>query len=210
MIVIFFIKGLIIGFSLALPVGPIALLCIRRTLARGPAAGIFSGLGAACADLIFGAIAGFGVSAVADFLVEHQVALRLVGGVFLCYLGVRIFTSVPKERLARSEDSGILRYFVSAFVLTLTNPLTLFAFAAIFATSGVGLSSDAYFSVALLVLGVFCGSALWWLILCGVVSIFHRTISLRGIQIVNRISGTLIAAVGIIVLVSIAGLMELL
>jgi threonine/homoserine/homoserine lactone efflux protein len=134
------------------------------------------------------------------------VALRLVGGLFLCYLGVRIFTSAPRERIAGSEDSGLLRYFVSAFVLTLTNPLTLFAFAAIFATSGVGLASDGYFSVALLVLGVFCGSALWWLILSGVVSIFHRTISLRGIQIVNRISGTLIAAVGVIVLISIAGL----
>jgi threonine/homoserine/homoserine lactone efflux protein len=209
MVISFFIKGLIIGFSLALPVGPIALLCIRRTLARGPVAGIFSGLGAACADLIFGAIAGFGVSAVADFLVEHQVALRLVGGVFLCYLGVRIFISVPRERVFGSGESSFLRYFVSAFALTLTNPLTLFAFAAIFATSGVGLASDGYLSVALLVLGVFSGSALWWLILCGVVSIFHRTIGLRGIQLVNRISGTLIAAVGVIVLISIAGLAEL-
>ncbi|MBI4962820.1 MAG: LysE family transporter [Desulfomonile tiedjei] len=206
MVVSFFIKGLIIGFSLALPVGPIALLCIRRTLARGPAAGIASGLGAACADLIFGAIAGFGVSAVADFLVEHQVALRLVGGVFLCYLGVRIFRSVPRERTAGSEDTGLVRYFASAFVLTLTNPITLFAFAAIFATSGVGLASDGFLSVALLVLGVFAGSALWWLVLSGVVSIFHRTISLRGIQIVNRISGTLIAVVGVIILISIAGL----
>jgi len=208
MVIIFFIKGLIIGFSLALPVGPIALLCIRRALARGLMAGIFSGLGAACADLVFGAIAGFGVSAVADFLVNHQVALRVIGGVFLCYLGIRIFRSIPKVREAGSEDSGLVRYFVSAFVLTLTNPLTLFAFAAIFATSGVGLASDGFFSVALLVLGVFTGSALWWFILSGVVSIFHRSISLRGLVIVNRISGTLIAAVGVIVLLSIAGLVE--
>jgi threonine/homoserine/homoserine lactone efflux protein len=208
MVIIFFIKGLIIGFSLAVPVGPIALLCIRRALARGLMAGIFSGLGAACADLLFGAIAGFGVSAVADFLVDHQVALRVIGGVFLCYLGIRIFRSIPRLREAGSEDSGLVRYFVSAFVLTLTNPLTLFAFAAIFATSGVGLASDGFLSVALLVLGVFTGSALWWFILSGVVSIFHRSISLRGLVIVNRISGTLIAAVGVIVLLSIAGLVQ--
>jgi threonine/homoserine/homoserine lactone efflux protein len=200
------IKGLIIGFSLALPVGPIALLCIRRTLVKGSASGIASGFGAAVADCLFGAVAGFGVAFIANFFFEHNVLVRIVGGAFLCYAGVRVFFSIPPENPSDVSENGLLRDFASSFVLTLTNPLTLFTFAAIFAAAGV--ADDGYYLLtSIMVLGVFCGSALWWLVLTGIVSIFHRRINAKGLIMVNRISGILIAAFGLLVLAT-AGLSE--
>ncbi|MBI5248222.1 MAG: LysE family transporter [Desulfomonile tiedjei] len=201
-----FIKGLAIGFSLAVPVGPIALLCIRRTLTKGRASGLVSGLGAAVADGVFGAVAGYGVAFIANFLFNHSLALRLVGGIFLCYAGVRIFFSVPPENSDDTAENGLLRDFASTLVLTLTNPLTAVTFAAVFATAGVGYRAGDYFLTSIMVAGVVCGSALWWLILSGIVSIFHGRINPRGLQMVNRISGTLIAAFGLVVLVSFAAL----
>lgn len=199
----FFVKGLVIGFSLALPVGPIALLLIRRTLARGSLAGLFSGLGAATADMVYGAMAGFGLSVVSNFLIENQIALRIAGGILLGYLGTRIFFSVPRERTNGNEQSGLIKYYISTFVLTLTNPVTFLAFAAVFAAAGVGEAK--HVSVATLVLGVFCGSAVWWLMLSGIVSFFHGTLSLNGLRMVNRISGTLIVLASVVVLISAAG-----
>ncbi len=197
-----FIKGLIIGFSLAVPVGPIALLCIRRTLAKGRASGLMSGLGAAVADGIFGAVAGFGVAFVANFFFNHNLLVRIVGGAFLCYAGVKIFYSIPPMSSADTSENGLLRDFASTLVLTLTNPLTLVTFAAIFAASGVGYKDGNYFLTSIMVIGVFCGAALWWLILTGIVSIFHGRINPRGLQMVNRLSGTVIAAFGLLVLIS--------
>jgi threonine/homoserine/homoserine lactone efflux protein len=206
--VTFFVKGLVIGFSLALPVGPIALLLIRRTLARGSLAGLFSGLGAATADMVYGFVAGFGVSVVSNFLIENEMIIRFVSGILLGYLGVRIFFSVPQERTNLAEQSSLLKYSVSTFVLTLTNPITLLAFAAVFAAAGVGGAS--HLAVCTMVLGVFCGSGAWWLILTGIVSIFHGTLSLGGLRMVNRISGTLIALAGVLVLLSVTGCLNLL
>lgn len=204
--VTFLLKGLVIGFSLALPVGPIALLVIRRTLARGSLAGLFSGLGAAAADMVYGSLAGFGVSVVSNFLIENEMIIRIAGGILLGYLGTRIFFSVPEEKGTLPEQSSLLKYSVSTFVLTLTNPITLLAFAAVFAAAGVGGAS--HLGVITLVMGVFCGSGVWWLILTGIVSIFHGTLSLRGLHLVNRISGTLIALAGILVLMSAAGCLD--
>jgi len=202
----FFLKGLVIGFSLALPVGPIALLVIRRTLARGSLAGLFSGLGAATADMVYGFMAGFGVSVVSNFLIENEVIIRIAGGMLLGYLGTRIFFSVPQLKTNFAEQNSLLKYSVSTFVLTLTNPITLLAFAAVFAAAGVG--GAPHLAVCTLVLGVFCGSGVWWLILTGIVSIFHGTLSLRGLHLVNRISGTLIVLAGIIVLMSATGCLD--
>jgi len=204
----FLVKGLIIGFSLALPVGPIALLLIRRTLARGMLAGLLSGFGAATADLVYGAIAGFGLSVVSNFLIENQIALRVAGGILLGYLGARIFLSVPLPRTNEEERRGLAKYYLSAFVLTLTNPLTFLAFAAILAAAGVAAARTV--DVAALVVGVFCGSALWWLMLSGIVSFFHGSLSLNGIRMVNRISGTLIVLASVILLLSAAGCLNLL
>ena len=115
----YLLKGLVIGFSLALPVGPIALLCIRRTLARGPASGVASGMGAATADGVYGLIAGFGITFISNFLFSHNIILRLIGGCVLCYLGVKIFLTVPGENRNSGVENGLVHDYVSALLLTL-------------------------------------------------------------------------------------------
>ncbi len=198
----FFIKGIAIGFSLAIPVGPIGLLLIRRTLTRGRVAGLASGLGAATADAIYGCIAGFGVTLLSNFLLENSYVLRVVGGAFLCYLGMKIFLSKPSEKRPSTEGSTLAGYYISTLILTLTNPATIIAFAAVFAASGVAHTHGHYWFTVFLVIGVFCGSALWWLILSSIVSIFHGRFESTGLTIINRVSGLLISAFGLAILVS--------
>src|SRR6476661_6636317 len=158
-------RGLLLGFSIAAPVGPIGVLCIRRTLADGRLAGLVSGLGAATADALYGAVAGFGLTFVSTFLVSQQVWLRIVGGLFLLFLGLKTFLIKPSTVSADSGGKGLLRAYASTVALTLTNPLTILSFAVVFAGLGLGSGSSDYLSAGLLVLGVFCGSALWWLLL---------------------------------------------
>jgi threonine/homoserine/homoserine lactone efflux protein len=195
----FFLKGLIVGLSIAAPVGPIGILCIRRTLANGRAAGFVSGLGAATADAMYGAAAGFGLTAVAGILVGGQPWLRLVGGLFLLYLGIRIWRKAGQsgsQSIVSETSRGSLGAYASTLALTLTNPMTILSFAAIFA--GLGIASGArYASAAALVAGVFCGSALRWLTLSTVVAVLRHRVSTSGLQWVNRASGTIIAGFGV-------------
>jgi threonine/homoserine/homoserine lactone efflux protein len=160
-----FFKGLLIGFSIAAPVGPISILCIKRTLGSGRLTGIASGLGAATADAFYGSIAAFGISFISNFLIEQQVWLRSIGGLFLCYLGVKTILSKPANTISQTKASGLTSAYGSTFLLTITNPLTILSFAAIFAGLGLGKSQDHYSSAASMVLGVFLGSSLWWIIL---------------------------------------------
>jgi threonine/homoserine/homoserine lactone efflux protein len=194
----FFLKGLIIGFSIAAPVGPIGILCIRRTLAEGRVPGFISGLGAATADALYGCIAGFGLTFISSFLINQQEWFRLVGGVFLLYLGIRVFLAKPPEELSSREGTGLMGAYASTFFLTLTNPMTILAFAAIFAGVGVASKGKGYFSAGILVLGVFLGSTLWWVILSSGVGLFRKKFDLRALRWVNRISGILIAGFGLI------------
>ncbi len=198
----FLLRGFIIGLSIAAPVGPIGILCIRRTLADGRVAGIISGLGAASADALYGCIAGFGLTFISNFLVGQQFWLRLLGGIFLGYLGVKTFLSKPTDRAANVRGNGLAGMYASIFFLTLTNPMTIISFAAIFAGLGLASSSGSYASAALLVSGVFLGSASWWLILSGMVSIFRARFQARGLLWVNRISGLIIASFGLFALLS--------
>ncbi len=191
-----------IGFSIAAPVGPIGVLCIRRTLASGRAAGLASGLGAATADAFYGAIAGFGLTFVSQLLISHQAWLRLVGGGFLCYLGVKTFLSRPATVGAAAREGGLPGAYGTTFLLTLTNPLTIISFAAIFAGLGLGGASGRYLGATALVGGVFLGSAAWWLALTGAVSVFRARIDGRGLRSVNRISGAIITAFGLLAFLS--------
>jgi len=191
-------RGLIIGFSIAAPVGPIGVLCIRRTLAEGWASGLVSGLGAASADAIYGCIAGFGLTFISGFLVSQQLWLRLVGGIFLCYLGIRTLASRPADSdAAPAPATGLGRAYLSIFALTLTNPITILSFAAVFASLGVAESGGDYLSASVLVLGVFVGSALWWLLLSSAVGVFRTKFTPRAMRWVNRLSGAIILGFGL-------------
>jgi len=198
----FLLRGLAIGFSIAAPVGPIGVLCIRRTLAEGRVSGLVSGLGAATADAIFGCIAGFGLTFISNFLVSQKLWLRLIGGVFLCYLGIKTLLAKPAEQAATARGNGLVGAYASTFILTLTNPITIISFAAIFAGLGLASTGGDYLSAGVLVLGVFIGSSLWWLILSGGVGVFQNKFSPHGLQWVNRISGVIITAFGLFALLS--------
>jgi len=198
----FLLKGLAIGFSIAAPVGPIGALCIRRTLAHGRAVGLASGLGAATADMVYGAIAAFGLTAVSGFLVAQQMWFGLVGGVFLLYLGVRTFVARPTGQGSAPSPSGLARAYGSTFLLTLSNPVTILAFAAIFAGLGITAGRD-HGTAALLVLGVFLGSAIWWVILSAGVGASRGLFNEGGMRWVNRVAGVVIAAFGAAALVNV-------
>jgi threonine/homoserine/homoserine lactone efflux protein len=198
----FLLRGIIIGFSIAAPVGPIGVLCIRRTLAEGRAFGFVSGLGAATADAIYGCIAGFGLTFISDILIGQQVWLRLIGGIFLCYLGIKNFLARPAERAASAGGRGLVGAYGSTFFLTLTNPMTILSFAAVFAGLGTANASGNYGSAATLVLGVFSGSVLWWLVLSGVASLLRTKFNARALRWVNRISGIVVTGFGLTALLS--------
>ena len=194
------LRGALIGFSIAAPVGPIGVLCIRRTLADGRAHGFVSGLGAATADAVYGSVAAFGLTFVSGFLVSQQPWLRLVGGAFLCYLGVKTFLARPAERAAAAGGGGLASAYISTLFLTLTNPTTILSFAVIFAGLGLGGAAGNYAAAAVLVLGVFLGSASWWLILSGGVAPLRAQFGSSGLGWVNRLAGIIIAGFGAIAL----------
>ena len=190
----FLAKGLILGFAVAAPVGPIGLLCIRRSLALGVRHGFATGLGAAVADSLYGVIAGFGLSALSNILIAQQTWIRLIGGIFLAYLGVKTLLAKPASKEAKLETTSILSSFASSLFLTVTNPMTILSFAAAFAGLGLATEGGNYLASSMLVLGVFLGSAAWWLILSSVSGFFRKKISTGALAWINRVSGVLILA----------------
>jgi threonine/homoserine/homoserine lactone efflux protein len=195
----FFAKGVVIGFSIAAPVGPIGVLCIRRSLSDGALKGFSAGLGAATADALYGCVAGFGLTAVSGFLVQHRVGLGLAGGGFLCYLGARTLLSRPGPAAPARGDSHLAVY-ASTLLLTLANPATILSFAAVFSALGLGISAD-YLGAGALVGGVFAGSALWWLILSGGVGLLRSRVDASWMRAVNVASGCVLVCFGIYALV---------
>ncbi|MGQ9370248.1 LysE family translocator [Azospirillum sp. ST 5-10] len=198
--VVVLLQGVILGIAIAAPVGPIGLLCIRRTLEHGPLMGFATGMGAAVADTFYGGIAAFGVSAALNFLTGHQVFFRIIGGVFLLAVAVRTFRQQPqaeeREAAAAPDSRTAIGGFLTGLSLTLTNPATILAFIAIFA--GFGLGADlGNFDAATMVLGVFIGSGGWWLALsCGVAALRHR-ISDERLTLLNHCTGLALAGFGL-------------
>jgi len=194
--VLFFIKGSLIGLSIAAPVGPIGLLCIRRSLADGRAMGLATGVGAATADAAYGAIAAFGLTSVSSVLVGQRFWLGLLGGIFLCYLGILTFRAKPPAAQEQKPVFHVWTAYWSSLILTVTNPATILSFAAVFAGLGLGATGD-YWSASGMVLGVFVGSAVWWLFLSSGVSFFRERVTTGWMQRINRISGSIIVTLGI-------------
>jgi threonine/homoserine/homoserine lactone efflux protein len=197
-----FPRGIIIGLSVAAPVGPMGVLCIRRTLTRGSLNGFISGLGIATADASFAAIAAFGLTTVSNLLVDNQSWIRLIGGLFLCYLGFKTLTSHAWSGDTTDdepESGGLIGAYSSTFGLTLTNPTTIISFAAIFA--GFGVAEPGVGAISL-VLGVFLGSALWWLILALGMGRLRLRCGPAQLTWVNRLSGVVILGFGGLALMS--------
>lgn len=195
--VIYVVKGFIIGLSVAIPVGPIGVLTIKRSLTDGRLSGFITGLGAACADGLYGAVAAFGMTAVAVYLNSIELVLKSVGGLFMIYLGLRFFFSTPPDSDKPHITEGLLYCFVSTFFLTIVSPATIVAFLAVFASVGLGTTDIGYTGATLMVIGVFAGSALWWFILSWFVSRFRSSINVTGWKWVNRISGCIIGGFGL-------------
>ena len=204
----FFIRGLLIGLSIAATVGPMSILCIQRTLNRGQLYGLVSGLGIATADGVYGSIAAFGLTLITNFLINEQIWIRLIGGLFLMYLGIKTILSKPPEKAAvlNAKTNSYLGAYTSTFLLTLTNPLTILSFAAIFAGIGVGSASKSFFSAAAVVLGVFSGSTLWWIILTSGISLLRKKMNSQWLLWINRISGAIITLFGLVALLTLLSL----
>jgi threonine/homoserine/homoserine lactone efflux protein len=197
-----FPRGIIIGLSVAAPIGPMGILCIRRTLVRGSLNGFVSGLGIALADACFAAVAAFGLTSISSLLVDNQSWIRLIGGLFLCYLGIKTFRTRAwngETADVEGERGSLAGAFTSTFGLTLTNPTTIISFAAIFAGFGV---AEPGISAISLVAGVFLGSALWWLILALVVGKLRLAFRPSHLLWVNRLSGAIILMFGGLALAS--------
>jgi threonine/homoserine/homoserine lactone efflux protein len=234
MSVAFLFKGLLLGLSIAAPVGPIGILCIRRSIADGPGVGFICGLGAAVADMAYALLGGFALATVSPLLVRGRVAMAAVGGAFLLYLGIRTFLAKPPaagavaqgggtghegaaardggaahaggaahERGAARERGVGFRAFLSTFVLTIANPMTILSFAAVFA--GAGLSATGglhYVNTGLLVAGVFAGSAAWWLLLSAAAGKLRRHVGPAAMRAINAASGVVLTVFGLYVLAS--------
>lgn len=188
-------KGALLGFSIAAPVGPIGVLCIRRTLSDGRLIGFASGLGAAVADTLYGCVAAFGLTVVSGFLVTHKTWLQLLGGLFLMYLGLKTFQARPADRPAGAATAlGAWGAFGSTFALTMTNPMTILSFAAVFAGLGLARAGGGLADGAWLLVGIFTGSAAWWGLLAAGTGAIGPRVDARMMQTVNRVSGAIIVA----------------
>lgn len=197
---VLFIKGLLTGLAAAAPFGPIGILCVRRTFAHGRAHGLASGLGGALADALYGFIAGSGMVFVSNFLVSHEGFLRPLFGLMLCAFGIRAFLAKPVVRSSSDNGIDLLHAFTSVFFLTMTNPATILVMAFLFVGLGVAQANMSIFHTGFLVLGVFTGSALWWIILSGIMTVFHIRLNEYGLILVNRITGAMLIIIGLLVI----------
>ncbi|MBK7455684.1 MAG: LysE family transporter [Anaerolineales bacterium] len=193
-----FLRGLLIGISIAAPVGPIGILCIRRTLAEGKLKGFLSGMGAASADMAYGSIAAFGLTVITNVLMDNTFWFHLIGGFFLIYLGVKTFLEKPANHAAQTSQSGYFGAYISTFLLTITNLMTIFHLPRSLRTISLGSTG----SPILLVAGVFAGSAAWWLALSFGVSLMRDHITQNLMLWINRASGLIIFTFGFFALIS--------
>ncbi|HWB48391.1 MAG TPA: LysE family transporter [Stellaceae bacterium] len=203
MLIGFLLKGLLVGIVIAVPVGPVGILCIRRTILDGRLAGLFSGLGAATADSVFGIIAGFGLTVISDSLFYYQDFLRVGAAAFLLYVGITALMSDPMSRRRSDDDPhGLFGDFASTFVLTITNPVTILSFIAIFGAIGFTGEEATMTHAAILVAGVWGGSFLWWIGLIAGAGLLRLSFQRRHLVWINRGSGGVLVAAGVLLLCS--------
>lgn len=199
------IKGIITGLLVSVPLGPIGILVIQRTLNKGRMSGFVSGLGASVADIIFALVAGLGLSIIINFIRDKQIFFQIAGGLFVIYIGLKIFYTNPVKalKLQRMNKTMLSQDFVSVFLLTISNPMAVFIFLAIMAAINLAGDNMNFFQLSVLLAGVFTGAAIWWFILSSIANRFRKRIRLRSIWWMNKITGTVVFIVGIAVLASV-------
>ncbi len=195
-----FARSLFVGLAIAAPVGPVGILCIRRTLRDDWATGVATGLGAATADAAYGAVAAFGLTFVIGWIGAWDLALRLAGGVALAIIGVRILRTDVATAPRETSRRALVGAYGTTVILTVTNPATIISFVGIVAS--LGIQDDSIASASIVVAGVATGSAAWWLALTSVIAVFRTRISPAGLRWVNRVAGGLLILFGIAVAVS--------
>lgn len=191
----FLCKGLILGFSVAAPVGPIGALCINRTINKGYISGFVSGLGAATADLIYGTIAGLGLTIISEFLLDYKFPIQAVGLVFLAYTGIKTLLKKHDEfEYKRFVTKDLFSDYLTTFFLTITNPITILFFIAVFSGLGLSVSENNKIDSLPLILGVFLGSGAWWLFLSGLTHKIKNKINHKILKQIDLLSGIIILA----------------
>ena len=201
MLVALLLKGLLVGIIIAVPAGPVGVLCIRRTIFHGQLAGFVSGLGAATADAVFGIIAAFGLTVISDLLLDYRDWLRVGGGAFLLYIGITAFAADPLAGTQTQRDpEDLFSDYFSTFALTITNPITILAFLAIFAGIGFAGAEATLGRAAILVLGVWLGSLVWWALLSVGAGMVRLSFDRRHLVWINRGSGGILVVCGVALL----------
>ncbi len=196
-----FVRGIVVGFALAAPMGPVAVLCIRRGLARGHTQAFIVGLGAALADMSFGAVAGLGITVISSFVLDYENVIGLMGGLLLLGMGISTYRTPGIAINGHIVVKSLRRDFAAAFTMAIANPATMIAAAGVFAAFGPIDISTSPGRAFWLVVGVFTGSAIWWLVLSSVVTILRDRFIHKGLPRLNKISGSIIALSGVLVLV---------
>jgi threonine/homoserine/homoserine lactone efflux protein len=204
-----FIQGIIIGLTLAVPVGPIALICIQRTLTDGRFHGIFSGIGVATADSFYAAVTVLGLTIISGVIIAHQFLFRFLAGIVLIFVGVRIFMSLPSCVSTKSVHETYFKDYLSMVAIAIANPLTLVFFLIVLPGFGIVINSTAFLSAVEFVAGVFLGSTFWWIFLCGTIGSMRSRFSVKTLGLINRLSGVLISVCGVGMLVLLAVTMGL-
>ncbi len=202
----FFLKGIAVGFIIAAPVGPVGMMCIHRTITDGKLFGFVTGLGAAIADTLYGCIAAFGLGFLAAELINYQILLRSFGGAVLCVIGLRALLNRRAPNPVAPKRDRLFGVFVSTFIITVTNPLTILSFVAIFAAIGIAEVREQMGWGIALVAGVFIGSGLWWVLLTSIAGIFHKRLDDTTAIWVGRFSGVVILGFGLVLLGSLIGI----
>jgi len=200
---IILLNGFILGLSASIPLGPIGIICIQKTLNKGHLSGLVAGAGAAFADMFYAILAGFGVTFITNFIEEQQLIIRILGGLILLYLGYHIFSTNPAIQIRKKHiNKNFFGDFISIFFLTLSNPMTIFFFGAAFAGFGIVKEQSSMAELLQLIGGVFAGAFTWWFILTTFVNIFRKKFRLRRLWWINKIAGSMVIIFGIVIIIS--------
>lgn len=199
-----FIKGITIGLITGMPLGPIGALCLKTTLTNGALFGLIAGLGSCVADSIYAGIAAMGLTFIARFLARYQHNLRIFGGIILLIFGISIILSKKESEQEISNSKTLLKSFLATFLLAIANPATIFSFLFVFASYGSKNIGHGLAARIILIVGVFCGSFFWWVVLVSIVKAFNNKFDLENVSIINKALGSVIVFSGIIFIISTA------